>query len=75
MDLKTGALGAETKYDVSFSGGKLTVTATYGGTQSSASLSVTVGGDLLLKALAAKVSSPIEQEVLNGLATLLDAIP
>jgi hypothetical protein len=74
-DIVQGAIGPEASYDVAFSGGALVVTLKYAGAQASFSLSGSISAAQLVGALAAKVTNPLEKEILVGLETIIAAIP
>lgn len=74
-DIVKGSLGPESTYDVSFAGGALIISANYKGAQASAGLNVSISGAQLIEALAAKLSNPTEKALLNGLASIIAAIP
>lgn len=74
-DLVSGAMGPETKYDVSFTKGVLTLSLTYAGAQGSATIQLSESLAGLLLAAAAKVTNAVEQEALQGAAALISAIP
>lgn len=74
-DLASGQLGAETTYDVAFTGGALAITAKYTGAQATFALTGTISAAALVGALAAKVTNATEKELLIGLETIIAAIP
>jgi len=74
-DLVTGTLGPEATYDVAFSAGALNFTAKYSGAQASLSVVGSISGAQLIEALAAKLTNPLEKELLTGLASIISAIP
>lgn len=74
-EIATGALGPETSYDVEFTKGALQVSLKYAGAQASMSVVGSISGSQLVEALAAKLTNPLEIELLNGLAAIIAAIP
>lgn len=75
VDLADGKLGAETSYDLQFAGGALQISVKYAGEQASLALSGSVSAVQLVDALAAKLSSPTEKAILQGLEAIIKAIP
>lgn len=74
-DIAKGSIGPEAVYDVAFSAGALVVSVSYKGAQASAGLNVSISGAQLVEALAAKVSNATEKALLEGLASIIAAIP
>lgn len=74
-DIIKGELGSEAAYDVSFSQGALQLTLNYKGTQANLSVTGSISAAQLLAALAEKVTNPTEKLLLQGLESIIAAIP
>lgn len=74
-EIASGQVGPETKYDVAFSGGKLSVSVSYSGVQAGVSTTGYVDGGALLEVLANAVSNPLEKELIEGLKAIVATIP
>ncbi len=74
-DIAAGSIGPEGAYDLAFTGGSLTFTLKYTGAQASLNVGGSISAAQLIAALTAKVTNPIEKELLTIVAGIIAAIP
>lgn len=74
MDVVNQAIGPQANVKVSISGGKLTVTSSFAGQETSAATSISCDVSLLITELEAKTSSTLGQEALALLAGAVKAV-
>lgn len=70
-DLVHGSIGTEGNYDVSFTGGKIVITAGLGLPEANASLSISISPKVILDEIAKKVGGPVPVEVAQFLESAL----
>lgn len=74
-DIMNGQVGPETTYDLAFTAGALQVSLKYAGAQASMTMAGSISAAQLIGALAAKLTNPTEKALLQGLESIIAAIP
>jgi hypothetical protein len=74
MEIVQGSVGAEGKYDVSFTGGKLVITSSYSGAELGAAFSASLDSDKLLDVLAEKIGGQVAPEIIALIKVALKAV-